>query len=202
MANDSDGKRDRKRDPAIIAACILGGMTVNGGLLAVLLTHALAGSPQTGNPRITSSSTPVVTRSSLISASSPATTATTQPGTGPSGTITVPSEGSTDVYVSEQLHASGTAQNVPQGNHLELFLQFKTQPPFYAAGNPETAITLNTSDGWSGTIYIGAAEPCTLWLVDLTSAEANLMNQEVSDESGGYPTLPGTVLAHVSFTAS
>ena len=105
--------------------------------------------------------------------------------------------------MTEQLHASGSARDVPRGNHLELFLQFKNQPPFYAAGDPDSVIKLNPSNGqWSGVIYIGEAEPCTLWLVDLTPAEAELMNQEVSYQSAGYPALPGTVLAHVSFTAA
>jgi hypothetical protein len=105
--------------------------------------------------------------------------------------------------VTEQLHASGTAHNVPSGNHLELFLQYKNQPPFYAAGDPDKVITLNTGTGhWSGVIYIGEAEPCTLWLVDLTPAEAQLMNREIPEQSGGYPILPGTVLDHVSFAAA
>jgi hypothetical protein len=204
MADASGGKEPRKREPVIIAAWIGGVLGVAGIVAGVLLSHALGGSPQPEQSSAAASSPPAAANSNVTPTSSSATTATTQPRTTTlGGTITVPPNGSTAVYVTEQLHASGTTQNVPSGNHLELFLQYKTYPPFYAAGNPENVIKLDTSTGqWSGVIYIGEAEPCTLWLVDLTPAEAQQMNQEVSDQSAGYPTLPGTVLAHVSFTAA
>lgn len=202
MANDSSGKEGRKREPMIIAAWIGGLLGVIGIVAGVLLSHALGGSPQPGQASMTLSSPPATASRNLTSAPTPAIT-TTQPQSALSGTVAVPTNGSTSVYVTEQLHASGTAHNVPSGNHLELFLQYKNQPPFYAAGNPETVIKLNSSSGgWSGIIYIGEAEPSTLWLVDLTSAEAQKMNEEVSYQSAGYPTLPGTVLAHVNFTVA
>jgi hypothetical protein len=192
--------RARKQEPAIYAAWIAGILGVVGIVAGVFLTHVLGGSSP---PSTTTSSPPGSASSKFTPVSSPATTASGQPETALSGTITVPSNGSTSVYVTEQLHASGTARNVPPGNHLELFLQYKSYPPFYAAGDPETVIKLDTSDGrWSGVIYIGEAEPCVLWLVDLTSAETQQMNREVSYQTAGYPTLPGTVLARVAFTSA
>jgi hypothetical protein len=202
MAENSGRKGRQRRDPAIIAAWILGGLTVVGGVVVVLLTHVLGGSPP-GQSSTAVNSPPVAASSSPAPTSSRGTTATARLRTALSGTITSPASGSTAVYVTEQLHSSGTAQNVPAGNHLELFLQYNPYPPFYAAGNPENVIKLNVSTGqWSGIIYIGEAKPCTLWLVDLTQAEAQQMNKEVSDQSAGYPALPGVVLARVSFTAA
>lgn len=201
MANDSSGKNGRKREPMIIAAWIGGLLGVIGIVAGVLLSHALEGSPQPGQTS-TGTSSPSATPSRNLAAASPTTT-TPQPQSLLGGTIAVPANDSSSVYVTEQLHASGTAHNVPSGDSLELFLQYKNQPPFYAAGNPETVIKLNRSSGkWSGIIYIGEAEPSTLWLVDLTPAEAQKMNEEVSYQSAGYPTLPGRVLDHVNFTAA
>jgi hypothetical protein len=142
MADAPSGKQPRKREPVIIAAWIGGILGVAGIVTGVLLSHALAGSLQPGQSTTTASSPPAAASSNLTPTSSPSTTATAL-----SGTITVPLNGSTSVYVTEQLHASGTAQNVPPGNRLELFLQYKNYPPFYAAGNPENVIKLNTSTG-------------------------------------------------------
>ena len=101
----------------------------------------------------------------------------------------------------EQLHVSGTARNIPAGYKLDVFLQFAGYQRYYAAGDPSTAAPL-ISSRWSATIYIGDSGAIILWLVSLSPAEVNLMNSEVAYQSAGYPTLPGTRLASVSFTAN
>jgi WD40 repeat protein len=70
MADQPDGKGRRKRDPAIIAAWILGVLGVVGVVAGVLLTHVLEGSSQ---PSTAPSSPPVTANSPSVrqSAASP-----------------------------------------------------------------------------------------------------------------------------------
>lgn len=119
------------------------------------------------------------------------------------GTITAPPNGATNVYKHEQLRVSGTAQNIPSGDRLDVFLQFVGSQRYYSAANPEIAAPLIRGH-WSATIFIGDAGPIILWLVSLSPAQVNLMNSpgEVAYQSAGYPTLPGTRLASVGFTAN
>ena len=70
MANESGRRTRRKRDPAIIAAWILGGLTVVGVVVGVLLTHVLGGS-STAQPTTTVSSPPVGDSTNLTPTSSP-----------------------------------------------------------------------------------------------------------------------------------
>jgi hypothetical protein len=121
--------------------------------------------------------------------------------TAPEGVITDPPAGATNVYYHEQLHVSGTAQNIPSGYHLDVFLQFVGDERYYAADDPNIAAPL-INGHWSATIFIGEAKPIILWLVSLSPAEVNLVNGDVPDQTAGYPTLPGTRLASVSFTAN
>lgn len=85
--NESGGKAHRNRDPAIIAAWIVGVLGVVGIVVGVLLTHVLAGSPQPGQSA-SSNRTPT---------SSLASTGTAQPRTAPSGqpsaSLTYPADG-------------------------------------------------------------------------------------------------------------
>ena len=121
----------------------------------------------------------------------------------PMGTINDPPNGATNVYKHEQLRVSGTAQNIPSGYRLDVFLQFVGYQRYYAAADPNIAAPL-INGHWSATIFIGDTGPINLWLVSLSPAQANLMNSpgEVAYQSAGYPTLPGTNLASVSFTAN
>jgi hypothetical protein len=195
MANHSGSRGHSKRDPAVVAAWILGGLTIAGVVAGVLLTHALGGSPAS-TPTPTASAPATVTPSpgSAASSAPPASAAA-------SGAITDPSNGATDVYKHEQLHVSGTARNVPAGYHLDVFLQFSGYQRYYAAANPDIAAPL-ISGHWSATIYIGDAGSIILWLVSLSPNQVNYVNSQVADQTAGYPTLPGTRLASVSFTAT
>ncbi len=140
--------------------------------------------------------------SALVTSSPPATAASTPPSTGaPTGTITGPNNGATNVYKHEQLRVSGTAQNIPAGYRLDVFLQFAGHVRYYAAANPDNPAPL-INGHWSATIFIGEAQPIILWLVLLSPAEMNLTNNEIAYQSAGYPTLPGTRLASVRFTAN
>jgi hypothetical protein len=97
---------------------------------------------------------------------------------------------------------SGTAQNIPAGYRLDVFLQFAGQKRYYAAaGNPDVAAPL-INGHWSATVLVGEAKPIILWLVFLSPAEVNLTNDELAYQSAGYPTLPGAPLASVRFTAN
>jgi hypothetical protein len=105
------------------------------------------------------------------------------------------------VYKHEQLRVSGTAQNIPVGYRLDVFLQFAGHMRYYAAANPDNPAPL-INGHWSATIFIGEAQPIIVWLVLLSPAEMNLTNNEIAYQSAGYPTLPGTRLASVRFTAN
>jgi hypothetical protein len=154
----------------------------------------------------TSTSTPApalaTPASALVTSSPPATAASTPPSAAaPTGTITGPHSGATNVYKHEQLPVSGTAQNIPAGYRLDVFLQFAGHVRYYAAANTDNPVPL-INGHWSATIFIGKAQPIILWLVLLSPAEMNLTNNEIAYQSAGYPTLPGTRLASVRFTAS
>ena len=141
----------------------------------------------------TSASAVTPSPGSVVSSTLPATAAGT-------GLITDPVNGATNIYKQEQLHVSGTAKNVPAGYHLNVFLQFSGDQRYYAAADPNIAAPL-INGHWSSTIFIGDAKPIILWLVSLSPAQVNFVNSQVADQTAGYPTLPGTALASVSFTA-
>jgi len=186
-------------------------IAVVGGILAIVggvITGAFGivdvelakPSAQTSTP----APAPTLTRSAptAASSSSPTTAASTPPATAaPTGTITDPRNGAADVHKHEQLGVSGTAQNIPSGYHLDVFLQFAGYQRYYAAANPDIAAPL-INGHWSATIFIGDSGSIIIWLVSLSPAEAKLMNSEVTYQSAGYPTLPGTRLASVEFTAN
>jgi hypothetical protein len=195
MANHSDGTGHRKRDPAVVAAWILGGLTIVGVVAGVLLTHALGGS---------SASTPTRTASAPATATPPpgsAASSTPPASAAAFGAITDPSNGATNVYKHEKLRVSGTAQNIPAGYHLDVFLQFSGNQRYYAAANPDIAAPL-INGHWSATIYIGDTGSIIIWLVSLSPDQVNYVNSQVADQTAGYPTLPGTRLASVNFTAT
>ena len=185
-------------------------VAVVGGVLAII-SGAVAGvfgivdvelakpSPQPATSALTAtrttSASPTVTPSSgSVAPSTPPATAVA------SGAFTVPSNGATNVYKHEQEHVSGTAQNIPAGYHLDVFLQFSGYQRYYAAADPNIAAPL-VNGHWSSTIYIGDSGSIILWLVSLSPAQVNYVNSQVTYQSAGYPTLPGTKLASVSFTA-
>ena len=118
----------------------------------------------------------------------------------PMGAFTDPVNGATNIYFHEQLHVSGTARNIPPGYKLDVFLQFVGDKRYYSAADPNIAAPL-INGHWSSTIFIGEAQPIVLWLVSLSPTEVRLVNNEVAYHSDGYPTLPGTRLASIRFTA-
>jgi len=140
--------------------------------------------------------------SALVTSSPPAAAASTPPSTAaPTGAITDPDNGATNVHSNEELFVSGTAQNIPAGYSLDVFLQFAGHMRYYAAANPGNPAPL-IKGHWAAAIFIAEAQPIILWLVVLSPAELNVTNNELAYQSAGYPTLPGTSLASVRFTAN
>jgi hypothetical protein len=82
----------------------------------------------------------------------------------PTGIITGPRNGATNVSSNEQLRVSGTAHNIPAGYRLDVFLQFAGHRRYYAAANPGNPAPL-INGHWSATISIGQAQAIILWLV-------------------------------------
>jgi hypothetical protein len=186
-------------------------IAVAGGILAIVggvvsgvfgIVDAERAKPGAQTSTSTPAPAPAKPASALVTSSPPATAASTPSSTAaPAGTITGPNNGATNVYKHEQLRVSGTAQNIPAGYRLDVFLQFAGHVRYYAAANPDNPAPL-INGHWSATIFIGEAQPIILWLVLLSPAEMNLTNNEIAYQSAGYPTLPGTSLASVRFTAN
>jgi len=175
------GKRLKAWQP--LAAGIIGAIAV---IVAAIITTHSGTHPTSASP-----------------ARSPGTSTSSQPATGvPYGVFTLPANGATNIQVKELLTVRGRAANIPPADHLEVFLEFDGSRRYYAAGNPDTAISLSADGHWSGFISIGEAAPITLWLAVLTPAQAQTMNEQVSYQSAGYPYLPGKPLAQVGFTAT
>jgi len=181
---------------------VAGGIVVMvGGVAAGAWGIVGAGRAGPGAQTPTSAPAPALTTpaSAVVTSSPPA--ATPSATAAPTGAITDPRGGATNVSKNEQLLVSGTAQNIPAGYRLDVFLQFAGHARYYVAVNPDNPAPL-INGHWSATIFISQAQPIILWLVLLSPAEMNLTNDELSFQSGGYPTLPGTPLASVRFTAN
>ena len=185
-----------------VQIAVAGGIAVIvGGAAAGVFGIVEAGLARPGAPASTPVPAPAVTTpaSALVTSSPPAAAASAPSAT--AGTITDPDSGATNVSKNEQLLVSGTAQNIPAGYRLDVFLQFAGHTRYYAAANPDNPAPL-INGHWSSTILISEAQPIILWLVLLSPAELNLTNNELAYQSAGYPTLPGTRLASVRFTAN
>jgi hypothetical protein len=186
-----------------VQIAVAGGIVVMvGGIVAGVLGIVEAGLARPGAP--TSTPTPALTTSAsaLVTSSPLATAASTPPSTAaPTGTITDPHNGATNVSKNEELLVSGTAQNMPAGYRLDVFLQYAGHLRYYAAANPDNPAPL-INGHWSAAILIGEAQPIIVWLVVLSPADMSVTNNELRDQSAGYPTLPGTRLASVRFTAN
>ena len=183
-------------------AVAAGILVLAGGVAAGVVAIVDAELARPGAQASTPAPAPALTTqaSALVTSSPPAAAASTPPSA--TGTITGPRDGATNVYKNEQLRVSGTAQNIPAGYRLDVFLQFAGQKRYYAAaGNPDVAAPL-INGHWSATVLVGEAKPIILWLVFLSPAEVNLTNDELAYQSAGYPTLPGAPLASVRFTAN
>jgi len=135
---------------------------------------------------------------------SPSQSSSGQPATsGARGRFTTPTAGKdiSDGYLS----ASGTVRNLPPGYRLDLFLKVAYLSVYYAAGDPNAALTI--ADGnWSGRIFVGSQGPTAvyIYLVELSPASVQLMNSEHSYQSNGYPSITalGTILARVQLNLS
>jgi hypothetical protein len=183
---------------------VAGGIVViAGGVVIGVLGIVGAGLARPGAPASTPAPAPALTTpaSALVTSSPPAASAPAPPSAAaPTGTITGPRNGATNVSNNEQLLVSGAAQNIPAGYLLDVFLQFAGHTRYYPAANPGNPAPL-INGHWSAAIFISEAQPVILWLVLLSPAELNVTNNELDYQSAGYPTLPGTTLASVSFTA-
>ena len=186
----------------VLIAVAAGILVMAGGVAAGVVAIVDAELARPGAQASTPAPAPALTTqaSALVTSSPPAAAASAPPPA--TGTITGPRDGATNVYKNEQLRVSGTAQNIPAGYRLDVFLQFAGHKRYYAAaGNPDVAAPL-INGHWSATVLVGEAKPIILWLVFLSPAEVNLTNDELAYQSAGYPTLPGAPLASVSFTAN
>jgi len=124
--------------------------------------------------------------------------------TGPaSGSFTTPTAGA-DISVGN-LSASGTVRNLPPGYRLDLFLKFADTSVYYAAGDPNTTVTI-AGGKWSGRIGVGSHAPTAvyIYLVELSPASVRLVNSEVSYQNNGFPSITalGTILARVQLKLS
>jgi hypothetical protein len=187
-----------------VQIAVAGGIVVIvGGVVVGILGTVEAGPARPGAQTSTPAPAPALTTpaSALVTSSPSATAASTPPATtAPTGTITEPRNGATNVSKNEELLVSGTAQNIAAGYRLDVFLQFAGHPRYYAADNPDNPAPL-INGHWSAAIFIGEAQPIILWLVVLSPADMSVTNNEIAYQSAGYPTLPGTRLASVRFTA-
>ena len=119
----------------------------------------------------------------------------------PSGTITRPPSGTGNVAAGKNLRVSGTAQDIPSGYRLDLFLQYVNSGNgirYYIATNPNSAISLDNGH-WAGSIYIGAPGPIIIRLVLLSPSEIAYVNSQVVYQDAGFPSVPGTVLASANY---
>lgn len=186
------------------------GITVTGpvGLVLVLIgVLCIAFSPITNKLASSSNGTePSASPTVSDTSSSPTSTPSSSSPSGsspPSGTIADPPSGSNNVFAHVNLPMSGTAQGIPSGYRLDLFLQFVGSTRYYAAADPNTAISLQSNGHWTGAIYIGDAKPIVIWLVSLSPADVKWINapSQIPDRTNGYPDLRGTVLAYAKYTA-
>ena len=183
-----------------VQIAVAGGIVVLvGGAVAGVLAVVGAGPATRGAPAATPALTTAA--SAVVVTSSPAAAASAPPATAaPAGTITDPPNDATNVSQNELLLVSGTARNIPAGYRLDVFVQFAGRRRYYAAANPGNPAPL-VNGRWSAAVLIAQARPATVWLVVLSPAELSLINDELVNQSAGYPTLPGTRLASVRFTA-
>jgi hypothetical protein len=198
------GRWYKTRKAGVRIAAAGGILALVGGVVTGVLAIADAELAKPGAQTSTPAPAPALTTPApgLVTSSPPAAAASTPPSTAaPTGTITGPRNGATNVDKNEQLLVSGTAHNIPAGYRLDVFLQFAGHTRYYAAANPDNPAPL-INGHWSAAISIGEAQPIILWLVLLSPAAANLTNNEIAYQSAGYPTLPGTRLASVRFTAN
>lgn len=119
----------------------------------------------------------------------------------PAGTIAAPGSGA-QVIAGEMLNASGTATDLAPGYRIDLFLKLVGVDVYYAAGDPDSTLKL-VGNWWSGTIFIGGAAHCTLYLVYLSPSSVQAMNSEPAYQQSGFPSITalGIVLASVSFVS-
>jgi len=181
-----------------VQIAVAGGIVVLvGGAVAGVLAVVGAGPARPGAPVATPAPVLTTAASAVVTSSpAPAPSATAAP----TGTITDPPNGATNVSQNELLLVSGIARNIPAGYRLDVFVQFGGHGRYYAAANPGNPAPL-VNGHWSAAVRIAQARPVIVSLVVLSSAELSLINDELANQSAGYPTLPGIRLASVRFTA-
>ena len=127
----------------------------------------------------------------------------------PSGTITSPRGGATDVKQNKILHASGTAHNLQQDHRLWLFLYVPTAGGGTGLYYPSDSGPQLPADGrWSGAIYIGGTghpgQRLTLWLAELGPKGIKNLGINTPGPSPGFARLhyasDVTPLFSVTFT--
>jgi hypothetical protein len=188
----------------LIAAVLVGGAVGNvirtSGDNSTGRTHQASPPHQSPSSSASPSTPPGGSPSATPSQTAP--TSSPPPTRGVMGTIAMPDNGA-DVTAQQMLSSSGTIRHLQPGYRIDLFLKFAGLDVYYAAGDPNSVLKLSGTT-WSGSIFVGRAAPCTLYLVDLSPSSVRLMNSETSYQSNGYPSITalGKILASVSFTST
>jgi hypothetical protein len=145
----------------------------------------------------------VPTGSHSASPTSASSSLNPSPSAAPVGTITSPPSGASGVTAHKNLRLSGTAQGIPSGYRLDLFLQFANSGNgirYYIAADPNSAITLQNGR-WAAPIFIGDSGSIIIRLVMLSFSQIVYVNSHAAYQSSGFPSLPGITLASASYTA-
>jgi hypothetical protein len=198
----SAAKKPGSSDPgsSTRVAWITAGGTIAAALIgagAVFLARS-GGSGASPVPSPTVSSAVTTTPSQHAASPTPSSTS-------PSGIITSPPDGTSNVAARKNLQLSGTAQDIPSGYRLDLFLQFGNSgngTRYYIAADPKSAITLHNGN-WAAPIYVGDPGSIIIRLVLLSPSEIAYVDSPSSAayQENGFPTLPGTTLASANYTA-
>jgi hypothetical protein len=170
------------------------------GAIALLLTHSGADGTSRPSPSPTmsqsSASPPPPPPSPTVSRSSASPTPTP-----PRGTIMSPSSGA-NVAARKNLQVSGTAQDIPTGYRLDLFLEWVNVSKYWIAADPKSAITPDNAH-WTAPIYVGDPGSIIIRLVLLSPSQIARIDSPSNAAylSNGFPTLPGTTLASANYMA-
>jgi len=184
------------RGPIHVALITTGGTIVVAliGAGALFLAHG-------GGSGTSPSPTPTVS-SAVVTTPTQHAAPPTSSSVSPSGTITSPLGDGSNVAARKNLHLSGTAQDIPSGYRIDLFLNWVNVNNYYIAADPKIAITLHNGH-WAAPIYVGDPGSIIIRLVLLSPSEIAYVDSpsSVPYQNNGFPALPGTTLASATYTA-
>ena len=179
-------------------------ITTSGAIVVALISAGALLLTRGGGSGASPAPSPTVS-SALATTPSQQAASPTPSSTSPSGTITSPPDGASNVTARKNLQLSGTAQDIPSGYRLDLFLQFGNSgngTRYYIAADPKIAIILHNGH-WAAPIYVGDPGSIIIRLVLLSPSEIAYVDSpsSVGYQNNGFPALPGTTLASANYTA-